>query len=256
MSKEGSVKSASDLISGDTTPITLNQAHITHSAKAVQNLLLLNNPCGRSSNSTLTPVSSADNSSKLQVKETYLTNDEVGLAISTGTGYQIGLQPLSSNGLFIKLDASSPNLDINGQASYQNRTQSLNGLNPLATTMFAVRMVKEDAGVKAVADNFWLTLQSSMWSDIKGLAYFDGATDSSTTPKQSEVQRLQNTNCSPLINYKNTAVINPPSKQSGFVNLPNCVGSGQGYQDWNNCFGEFSFGNGNFYRGEFQGGVR
>jgi sugar lactone lactonase YvrE len=28
------------------------------------------------------------------------------------------------------------------------------------------------------------------------------------------VQRLQNTNCSPLINYKNTAVINPPSQPS------------------------------------------
>jgi hypothetical protein len=54
----------------------------------------------------------------LQVKETYLTNNEVGLAISTGTGYQIGLQPLLSNGLFIKLDASSPNFDLNGQASY------------------------------------------------------------------------------------------------------------------------------------------
>ena len=44
LSKEGSVKSASDLIPGDITPITLNQAHITHSAKTVQNILLLNNP--------------------------------------------------------------------------------------------------------------------------------------------------------------------------------------------------------------------
>jgi hypothetical protein len=70
-------------------------------------------------------------------------------------------------------------------------------------------MVKEDAGVKAVADAFWLALQSSAWSDIKGLAYIDGVEDSPINPKQSKVQRIQNTNCSPLINYKNTAVIYP-----------------------------------------------
>jgi len=223
MSKEGSVKSASHLIPGEETILTLNQAHITHSAKAVQNLLLLNNPCGRASNSTLTPVSSADNSSKLQVKETYLTNDEVGLAISTGTGYQLGLQPLSSNALFIKLDASSPNFDINGQVTYQNRTQTANGLNPLATMTYSVRLVKEDAGVKAAADAFWLALQSSAWSDIKGLAYFDGASDSSTTPKQSNVRRLQNTNCSPLIHYKNTAVIYPVVRNPNNISNPDSI---------------------------------
>jgi hypothetical protein len=212
------------LISGDTTPLTLNQAELTHATKAAQNMLLLNNSCGlpankTKSNAALNPLSTSNGSAKLQITETYKTNDAIALAITSGGGYQIGLQPLSSNALFIKLDAISPNFDINGQATYQNRTQTANGLNPLATMTYSVRTVKEDAGVKAVADAFWLALQSSAWSDIKGLTYLDGATDSSTTPKQSNVRRLQNTNCSPLINYKNTGVINPPSLPTGSIDI-------------------------------------
>jgi streptogramin lyase len=219
ISKDGGVKASSDLIPGDTTVLFLTQTVVSHSQKAVQNLLLLNNPCGLTTNidklnAALAPVGSADSTGQLQIKEIHQSNDEVGTYISSGAGYQIGLQPLSSNGLFIKLDASSPNFDINGQASYQNRTQTANGLNPLATMTYSVRMVKEDANIAAAANIFWLTLQSSERSDIKGLAYLDGATDSSTTPKQSKVQRIQNTNCSPLMHYKNTAVINPPSQPS------------------------------------------
>jgi len=215
-SKEGKVKAVSDLISGDTTPLTLNQAELTHATKAAQNMLLLNYPCGlpankTKSNAALNPLGATNGSTKLQIAETYKTNNEVGIAISTGSGYQIGMQPLGSNALFIKLDAISPNFDINGQAAYPNRTQTANGLNPLATMTYSVRMVKEDAGVKAVADAFWLALQSSAWSDIAGLAYIDGAEDNPTSPKQSKVQRLQNTNCSPLIVSKNTGVRWPSS---------------------------------------------
>jgi hypothetical protein len=78
-------------------------------------------------------------------------------------------------------------------------------------------MVKEDVNIATAANAFWLTLQSSAWSDIKGLAYLDGATYSDSywgqepAAKQSKVQRLGNTNCSPLIYYKNPSVIYPPS---------------------------------------------
>jgi hypothetical protein len=196
--------------------LTLNQAELTHATKAAQNMLLLNNSCGlpantKKLNAALNPLGASNGTAKLQIAESHKTNIEVGIAISTGSGYQIGMQPLGSNALFIKLDASSPNFDINGQAAYQKRTQTANGLNPLATMTYSVRMVKEDAGVKAVADAFWLALQSSAWSDIAGLAYIDGAEDNPTSPKQSKVQRLQNTNCSPLIVSKNTAVIKPTS---------------------------------------------
>jgi hypothetical protein len=73
-------------------------------------------------------------------------------------------------------------------------------------------MVNEDARVKAVADELWFALKRSFWSNIYGLAYFDlgGIYDGPQSHKQSKVQRLGNTNCSPLIYYKNPSVINPP----------------------------------------------
>jgi hypothetical protein len=216
-STEGKVKAVSDLISGDTTPLTLNQAELTHATKAAQNMLLLNNSCGlpankTKSNAALNPLGASNGTAKLQITESYKTNDAIALAITSGGGYQMGLLPLSINAQFIKLDASGPNFDINGQAAYQNRTQTANGLNPLATMTYSVRMVKEDVSVKAVADAFWLALQSSAWSDIAGLAYLDGAQDNSSAPQQANVQRLKNTNCSPLINYKNTSVTIPPTQ--------------------------------------------
>jgi len=159
----------------------------------------------------LNPLGASNGTAKLQITESYKTNDAIALAITSGGGYQMGLLPLSINAQFIKLDANGPNFDINGQAAYQNRTQTANGLNPLATMTYSVRMVKEDVSVKAVADAFWLALQSSAWSDIAGLTYLDGAQDNSSAPQQANVQRLKNTNCSPLINYKNTSVNNSPS---------------------------------------------
>jgi serine/threonine protein kinase, bacterial len=233
ISKEGSVKGTAGLIPGDLTLLTLNQAISTSATKAASNILFLNNPCGINDvktkpNSALTPILAAE-SNILQIKE-FANNDDLSVAIATGPNYQIGLipvfkykDPFHPVGSFLKLGGESPIYDPNGVEAWGIRTTQANGWNQLATTAFLVRLAKEDPTINLLAEAYQSALQNSTLSSVWGFAYLDGAPDSPSNPKQANVRRVKNTNCSPLVNVRANSA--NPNNASSNQNTPSTSNS-------------------------------
>jgi len=233
ISKEGSVKGAAALIPGDLTLLTLNQAISTSATKAASNILFLNNPCGINDvktkpNSALTPILAAE-SNILQIKE-FANLDDLSVAIATGPNYQIGLipvfkykDPFHPVGSFVKLGGESPIYDPNGVEAWGIRTTQANGWNQLATTAFLVRLAKEDPTINLLAEAYQSALQNSTLSSVWGFAYLDGAPDSPSNPKQANVSRVKNTNCSPLVNVRANSA--NPKNASSNQNTPSTSNS-------------------------------
>ena len=150
-------------------------------------------------------VGGTDSTAALVVAATGAT-DAVKTSLNAGTGYAIGVLSLDvtpgsgDTWKFVKLDANSPNFNLNGSSDTTQRQGLINGRYPFAMTAYAVTPTKPAKGSVALTNPALLTgfvnaLKDPV-HDLTGIGYFDGTTD---VTKLSKVHRTNGNSCSPLL---------------------------------------------------------
>lgn len=200
----GKVKSASALIPGDSTALTLARRDDLSGTQASSNIYFANNSCGINHDAkgklikgvlggALPVISSADSVAGLNVLALAVGGDVV--TELNKPGYGIGVISLTSapkasdSWKFIKLDGISPNTDAKQRASVAS------GDYGFAMTAFAVTYVKPKVSKLELTKAVTLGLQDSNLHDLTGIAYLD----KQVAAKQSLVARVDSNNCSPFV---------------------------------------------------------
>ena len=200
----GKVKSASALIAGDTTPLTLARRDDLSGTQASSNIYFANNACGVNHDAkgklikgvlggALPIIGALDSTAQLTVLEKAVGGDVV--TALNQPGYGIGVISLTSTPKagetwqFVKLDGISPNTDTKQRATVAA------GDYGFAMTAFAVTYVKPKVNKSTLTDAVTTGLKDSNLHDLTGIAYLD----KQVAAKQSLVSRLDGNNCSPLV---------------------------------------------------------
>jgi len=205
-SKQGSVRSANGLITGDKTSLFVNTYSPASSTQAATGIAFLNTPCGnfkRPNNTVpnnLTFVDSSDSTPTFFVQS---QSSHIGVSNwlnGVQSGYAIGVLPLSAvpsstdSWNYVRINAQSPNFSLSGNNDPKNRIGISSGGYGFATTSFAISLLGDNPTVKAFVN----ALQNIANTDLTGISYLDGS-NSDFSGKQSAVTRVQSNNCSPLV---------------------------------------------------------
>ena len=205
-SKQGSVRSANGLITGDKTSLFVNTYSTASSTQAATGIAFLNTPCGNAKrlNSTVSDnlnfVDSSDSTPSFVIQSQTSHTGVSNWLNGVQSGYAIGVLPLSivpnstDSWSYVRINAQSPNFSPIGNNDPKNRIGISSGNYSFATTSFAISLLGDNPTVKA----FVSALQDISNTDLTGISYLDGS-NSDLSGKQSAVTRILSNNCSPLV---------------------------------------------------------